>query len=127
MPGLLADARRELRRITPTETAAADDVLIVDIRGESERLAEGRIPGSVVIDRNVLEWRLDPYGEHRRVDLDLYPERLVVVVCNEGYASSFAARSLQLLGLRRATDMIGGHRAWVAMGLPVEQVVPAPR
>jgi hypothetical protein len=36
----------------------------------------------------------------------------------DGYTSSLAAAALQDLGLHRATDVIGGYRAWVAEGLP---------
>jgi rhodanese-related sulfurtransferase len=72
-----------------------------------------------VIDRNVLEWRLDPASPHRVSEIDGY-DQLVIVVCNEGYASSLAARSLQDLGLRRATDLIDGFVAWRAAGLPVK-------
>jgi rhodanese-related sulfurtransferase len=70
-----------------------------------------------VIDRNVLEWRLDPASEHRLPEISGYHQR-VVVVCEEGYASSLAAVSLQDLGLRNATDLDGGFRAWVAQGFP---------
>jgi rhodanese-related sulfurtransferase len=67
----------------------------------------------------VLEWRLDPHGEHRIPDItDDIP---VIVVCNEGYASSLAARDLKRIGLHRATDLIGGFRAWAAAGLPISQ------
>nr|BFE48584.1 hypothetical protein GCM10017745_20110 [Saccharothrix mutabilis subsp. capreolus] len=43
----------------------------------------------------------------------------VVVLCNEGYASSLAARDLQRVGLPHATDLVGGFRAYAAAGLPV--------
>jgi rhodanese-related sulfurtransferase len=114
---VLAFARAGLDRITPADAAATDGVLFVDIRPEPNRAAEGEIPGSVVIERIVLEWRLDPRGEHRIDEID--EDTLVVVVCNESYASSLAARDLRALGLRRATDLVGGFRAWAAAGLPV--------
>ena len=41
-----------------------------------------------------------------------------IVLCSEGYASSLAAAALQELGLWRATDVIGGFRAWREAGLP---------
>jgi rhodanese-related sulfurtransferase len=113
---VLAAARAELDRLTPQEAAALDGVLFVDIRPERNRAAEGEIPGSVVIERIVLEWRLDPRGDHR---IDGFTEDTpVVVVCNEGYSSSLAARDLRALGLHRASDLAGGFRAWVAAGLP---------
>jgi len=46
-------------------------------------------------------------------------DQVVIIVCDEGYASSLAAVSLQELGLAQATDLVGGFRAWKAAGLPV--------
>jgi rhodanese-related sulfurtransferase len=84
--------------------------LIVDIRPVEQRERDGDLPGAVVIDRNVLEWRLDPTSPHRIAEAD-DPDRHIVLVCDEGYASSLAAASLQLIGLRRATDLDGGFQA----------------
>jgi rhodanese-related sulfurtransferase len=109
---LLAAARARLVRVEPHELAAAFGAgdLVVDIRPEANRRDEGELPGAVVIDRNVLEWRLDPACAFA------IPEarqgRRVVLVCNEGYASSLAAATLQDLGLASATDLAGGYRAW---------------
>jgi rhodanese-related sulfurtransferase len=92
--------------------------VLIDIRPEMNRRTEGEIPGAIVIDRNVLEWRLDPRSDARLpiAAYDLWP----VLVCNEGYASSLAAATLQEIGVTRATDLIGGFRAWQAAGLPVD-------
>ena len=116
---LLAAARSGLERVDPEQAATlhADGVLFVDIRPIADRAAEGEIPDSVPVERIHLEWRLDPAGEHRLPGIT--EDTPVVVVCNEGYASSLAARDARLLGLRRATDLIGGYRAWKAAGLPV--------
>jgi rhodanese-related sulfurtransferase len=92
--------------------------LLVDTRPEWQRRADGEIPGALVIERNHLEWRLDPASDARipqAVDHDVE----VIVVCSEGYSSSLAAASLQDLGLHRATDLVGGFHAWRAAGLPV--------
>jgi rhodanese-related sulfurtransferase len=116
---LLAHSREELNRVTPQEAAdlQRQGGLIIDIRPEANRLAEGEIPGSLTVERIVLEWRLDPAGAHR---LDgLRPDQPVVLVCNEGYASSLAAVQARRLGLANATDLDGGFRAWKAAGLPV--------
>jgi rhodanese-related sulfurtransferase len=114
---VLAAARAGLDRLTPHEAAALDGALFVDIRPVHNRAAEGEIPGSVPVERIVLEWRLDPCGDHR---IDGFgADTLVVVVCNEGYSSSLAARDLRAVGLPRATDLAGGFRAWAAAGLPV--------
>jgi rhodanese-related sulfurtransferase len=111
---------RARARISPRVTAAELDAelaagtLVVDIRPSESRAAEGDLPGAVVIDRNVLEWRLDPGSAHRIPAADR-PDRRIVLVCNEGYASSLAAAALQDLGLRRVTDLDGGYRAWAAL------------
>lgn len=118
---LLHDARASLRRVDAAETAAAAarGALIVDIRPYELRSRDGLIPAALVIDRNVLEWRLDPTGSHHIPQVTSHDQR-VIVVCDEGYASSLAAVSLQQLGLLNATDLIGGFQAWKAEGLPVE-------
>lgn len=118
---MLATARSTLDRVDPAGARAlqAEGALIVDIRPEANRAAEGEIPGSVPIERIHLEWRLDPAGSHRLPQVR--PDLAVVVVCNEGYASSLAAADLKRLGLTRATDLAGGFRAWAAAGLPVRE------
>ena len=110
---LLAEARAGLPpRPNPAELPALREAgaLIVDIRPVEQRERDGELPGAVVIDRNVLEWRLDPTSPHRIAGAD-DPDRQIVLVCNEGYASSLAAATLQQLGLRGATDLDGGFQA----------------
>jgi len=120
---LLEQARATLQRVTPEEAerAAAAGALLVDTRPSELRTRDGEIPGALVIDRNVLEWRLDPDSPHRIAEIRSHDDT-VIVFCNEGYASSLAAVTLQQLGLRRATDMIGGYQAWRAAGLPTAEV-----
>ena len=110
---LLEDARRDLARVEPEQLAAevAAGALVVDIRPSEARVPEGELPGALVVDRNVLEWRLDPTAEDRLPEAD-DPDRRVILVCNEGYASSLAAETLRRMGLSRATDLVGGYRAW---------------
>ncbi|WP_435834722.1 rhodanese-like domain-containing protein [Streptomyces bacillaris] len=117
---LLERVRAGYERIGPQEAAAAatDGALLVDIRYAALRERDGLIPGALVVERNELEWRLDPQGSHRAAEAVSHDLR-VVVICNEGYASSLAVASLRQLGLHRATDLIGGFQAWHAAGLPV--------
>jgi rhodanese-related sulfurtransferase len=112
-------ARSGLERVDPKGAAAAHDdgALLVDIRPIHQRSADGEIPGAIVIDRNVLEWRLDPASPDRIPEVEGY-DQSVILFCNEGYASSLAAASLQAVGLGRATDLDGGYQAWRAAGLP---------
>lgn len=114
----LAAARSGLTRLSPREAATAHEqgALLVDIRPALQR-ADGEIPGALVIERNVLEWRLDPASPDRVPEIEGY-DQTIVVVCDAGYASSLAAASLQALGLVHATDLDGGFQAWRAAGLP---------
>jgi rhodanese-related sulfurtransferase len=128
----LAAVRARLERLTPAEAAAAvgEGALLVDIRYGALRDRDGTVPGAAVVERNELEWRLDPSSDHRIAGATGH-DLLVVVFCNEGYASSLAAASLRDLGLHRATDVAGGFQAWRAAGLPVtapdgRPTLPAP-
>ncbi len=117
---MLAAARERLERVDPRRAAelVARGAVLVDTRPQWQRADEGSLPGALVIERNHLEWRLDPASDSRipqATDHDV----TWIVVCSEGYSSSLAAASLQDLGLRNATDLDGGFRAWKAAGLPV--------
>ena len=116
---MLADARTRLARLDPAQADAAvrDGAVLVDIRPAAQRAAEGEIPGALIIERNVLEWRFDPACD-ARLPIAGY-DLQVIVFCSEGYTSSLAAAALQELGIHRATDLAGGFRAWQASGLPV--------
>jgi rhodanese-related sulfurtransferase len=119
---MLADARARLHRLEPAAAAEAlrDGALLVDIRPDWQRSAEGSIPDALLIERNHLEWRLDPTSDAKipsATDHDIG----VVIICSEGYTSSLAAASLQDLGLHRATDVIGGFHAWREAGLPTNR------
>ena len=120
---LLDRVREDLDRVEAKDAyaaAEAGEALLVDIRYAALRERDGLIPGSLVVERNELEWRLDPRGSHRAPEAtghDLH----IVVICNEGYASGLAAASLRQLGLHRATDLVGGFQAWKAAGYPVTE------
>jgi rhodanese-related sulfurtransferase len=113
-------ARVGLDRVTAEQawTAMRDGAVLVDIRPEFQRRADGEIPGAVVVERVHLEWRCDPASSARVPEAVDYDVRWIIC-CDEGYSSSLAAASLRQLGLRRATDVMDGFRAWRAAGLPV--------
>jgi len=118
---LLAQARAGLVRVEPDEArdAMGGGAVLIDIRSESQRAADGIVPDAIWFARNVLEWRCDPSCEahdDRVSDLG----RRVIVMCDEGYQSSLAAATLQQLGFAGATDLVGGFQAWRDAGLPVE-------
>ena len=114
---LLSAARARLHRLTPLEAldAVGHGAVVVDIRPAAQRAEHGDLPGALVVERNVLEWRFDPTSEAalRIADDDLH----VIVLCQEGYTSSLAAAALQDVGVHGATDVIGGYAAWVAEGV----------
>jgi rhodanese-related sulfurtransferase len=116
---ILAAARGRLLRLTPEQALReqAEGAVLIDIRSAAQRAREGELPGSLIVERNHLEWRLDPCCAARLPWVTGYDHR-VVVFCREGYTSSLAAAALQDLGLHRATDVVGGYLAWMAAGLP---------
>ena len=116
---VLEETRGRLHRLEPAEAAArmAAGALLVDTRPIAQRDADGEVPGALVVERNALEWRLDPASDARLPEATDHDVE-VIVLCNEGYASSLAADSLRALGLHRATDVVGGYQAWAAAGLP---------
>jgi rhodanese-related sulfurtransferase/quercetin dioxygenase-like cupin family protein len=118
---MLAAARARLQRLAPKdayEAVAKSKAVLVDIRPASQRALEGCIPGAVVVERNVLEWRFDPTASSR-LPVAIGHDLQVIVFCSEGYTSSLAAAALQELGLWRATDIVGGVKAWREEGLPI--------
>jgi rhodanese-related sulfurtransferase len=118
----LERAREGMRRLTPVETveAVARGALLIDTRTETQRSATGELPGAIVIDRTVLEWRLDPASPARIPEATGYDVQ-IVVVCRQGYSSSLAVASLREIGLHRATDLIGGVEAWLADGFTLHR------
>jgi rhodanese-related sulfurtransferase len=116
---LLARVRSRIDRVGPVEAwhRLAAGALLVDTRPVEQRDRDGEIPGAVVVDRNVLEWRLDPASPYRIPQVTGY-DLEVIVICNEGYSSSLVADTLRTLGLTRAADVVGGFVAWAALGLP---------
>jgi rhodanese-related sulfurtransferase len=123
----VAAARRRFGRLSPEEAhaeARKPDAVLVDIRPLAQRTSEGMVPGALVVERNVLEWRFDPASSARLPMVTGYDLR-PMLLCSEGYASSLAAASLQEIGLWRATDVIGGFKAWREAGLPVCSVADA--
>lgn len=107
----LEEARNELQRVPADalEQETREGALVVDIRPGELRERHGVLPGALVIGLNVLEWRLAPSSDHRIVDIE--PGRKVILVCQEGYSSSLAAARLRALGVKGATDLVGGYAA----------------
>jgi rhodanese-related sulfurtransferase len=120
---LLARVRGRITRVDPVAAfhRMSAGALLVDTRPVEQRDRDGDVPGAVVVDRNVLEWRLDPASPDRLPEVTGY-DLEVIVICNEGYSSSLVTDTLRTLGLSRAVDVIGGFVAWSALGLPTTAV-----
>lgn len=111
----LADARALIApRVRPSKLASEmlAGALVIDIRPAGLRARDGLLEGAVIVERNVLEWRLDPTSAYRLAEMD-GANRRVIIVCDEGYASSLAAAALAELGLTNVTDLEGGFQAWI--------------
>ena len=123
----LERTRARINRVGPDQAAQLVErgALLVDTRPVEQRRRHGEVPGALVVDRNVLEWRLDPTCPYRLADID-WPEApaqpVFVVFCQEGYSSSLAVASLLDVGLGQVHDLEGGFEAWAAQGLPIRQV-----
>jgi rhodanese-related sulfurtransferase len=119
---LLAEVRARIDRYEPAEAAerVAAGALLVDTRSAALRAEQGAVPGALVVERNVLEWRLDPRSEWRLPEIT-GPDVEVLVICAEGFSSSLVADTLRTLGLARSADVVGGVQAWIAAGLPVDR------
>ncbi|QTJ66299.1 sulfurtransferase [Rhodococcus sp. ZPP] len=115
---MLEEARTQIDRMYAFELpeAVARGAIVVDIRPQAQRAVEGTLPGALAIERNVLEWRLDPTSS-AHLALAVNHDVEWIIVCSEGYTSSLAAASLQQLGLHKATDLVGGYKAIKAAGL----------
>jgi rhodanese-related sulfurtransferase len=117
---LLARTRARYRRLTPAEAFAAMQAgaLLIDTRTDAQRRRDGEIPGALVIDRTVLEWRVDPASGSTHPAIGGLDAPLILL-CAQGYSSSLAVGTLLDLGASRVTDVVGGFEAWRAAGLPV--------
>jgi rhodanese-related sulfurtransferase len=125
---LLEEAAARIERLEPAKAfaAAEDGALIVDIRSNASRARDGIVPGALHVPRTVLEWRFAPESDWRSphaCDLD----EQVIVLCDHGLSSVFAAASLADLGFARTADVVGGFLAWRDAGLPTMAApVPGP-
>ena len=119
---LLAEVRARIDRYEPVEAAerVAAGALLVDTRSAALRAEQGAVPGALVVERNVLEWRLDPRSEWRLPEITGRDVE-ILVICAEGFSSSLVADTLRTLGLARSADVVGGVEAWIAAGLPVDR------
>jgi len=117
---LLKESRLGVERVDPQDVGRilGQGAILVDTRTTEQRLAQGELPQAIVIDRTVLEWRLDPGSASSIPEVENYDQR-IILACRQGFSSSLAAFSLRRLGLGNATDLVGGVENWIAHDLPV--------
>ena len=116
---ILAEARARLQRITPVqaleelrESQVGAPTFLVDIRPQAQREAEGGIHGSLIIERNVLEWRFDPRCASRLTIADRYDLR-IIIFCQEGYTSRWVAVLVRLINRRGIADVLVRLLVWL--------------
>lgn len=125
---LLEAAKARIERLQPADAfvAVQRGALLIDIRSDLERERNGIVPGSLHIPRTVLEWRLDPDSVWRNPHVGGLGEQ-IVLLCDHGCSSVFAAATLVDLGFERAGDVIGGFAAWRDAALPTAPAPPTKR
>ncbi len=85
--------------------------LLLDVREPAE-FRTLRIAGSLHVPRGVLEAASEPGYEETSLRLVQARDEDIVVVCRSGRRSALAARTLQLLGFKRARSLKLGLRGW---------------
>jgi len=109
---LVADAKKKITEISPTNAAAkskSSNAVIVDVR-EKDEWDEEHIPDAVHMSRGMLELEIE--------DKFLDREMTIICHCGGGGRSALAAESLQKMGYKNVRSMVGGFKAWKAAGLP---------
>ena len=109
---LVADAKKKITEISPTDAATkskSGDTVIVDVR-EKDEWDDGHIPDAVHMSRGMLELEVE----------DKFPDPNTTIICHcgGGGRSALAAESLQKMGYKNVRSMAGGFKAWKAAGLP---------
>jgi phage shock protein E len=112
---LVADAKRKVTEIRPTDAAnkmKSGATVIVDVR-EKDEWDEEHIPDAIHLIRGSIELDI----EEKVPDVNT----TVIVHCGGGGRSALAAESLQKMGYKNVRSMAGGFKAWKAAGLPTTQ------
>lgn len=120
---LVADARRQIREISPSELASdTQGVVLIDVREPAE-FETGHIASAVNIPRGVLEFQVDAHPAVANVsDPALsHKEQPLVVYCRTGGRSALAVLNLQRMGFSNVRSLAGGITEWANVGLPVTQ------
>ena len=123
---MVADAKGHIENLTPKQVASEldrEDVVLIDIREEAERVQNGAIPNSVPAPRGMLEFWADPTSAYHREEFD--PARRTILYCASGGRSALATETLQRMGYGNVAHLEGGIKAWKEGGHPVEKTQPS--
>ncbi|CDF80466.1 rhodanese-like protein [Formosa agariphila KMM 3901] len=104
-----------IEAVTPEEMQtliSADDVQLVDLRSQEERLTRGYIANSQHIDYNS-----DTFEEDI---LKLDKSKPVALYCHSGRRSAKCAEKLKAAGFVKVFDLQGGISEWKHGGLDLE-------
>lgn len=109
---MLSRLRKQVPEMQASQASQAirSGSLLVDVR-EREEWLEGHVAGAVHLTMGQLETGIQLLTEDRTTSLVLY--------CQTGMRSLFAAASLLQLGYQDVCSLAGGIQAWQAAGLPV--------
>ena len=93
---------------------------LVDLREDSERAANGQIPGSVHAPYGRLENLIGDGGLlHGMAGASAKP---LVYYCAYGERSAMTVHASQRAGLENVSHLIGGIAAWIKAGGPIEKI-----
>ncbi len=116
---MVADAKGHIENLTPEQVASEldrEDVILIDIREDNERVQNGAIPNSVPAPRGMLEFWADPTSAYHREEFD--PSRRTILYCASGGRSALATDTLQGMGYENVAHLDEGIKAWKEGGTP---------
>ena len=87
------------------------NLVILDVRNQSEVDTVGYIPRSILIP----VWQL----QQRIGELSAYKNTEIIVYCRTGGRSNTASLTLDTNNFTKVYDMTGGINAWIAAGYPI--------
>jgi rhodanese-related sulfurtransferase len=109
---LVADAKKKITEISPSDAAAklkSGAAVIVDVR-EKDEWDDEHIPDAIHMSRGTIELDI----EEKVPDTNA----MIICHCGGGGRSALAAESLQKIGYKNVLSMADGFKAWKTAGLP---------
>ena len=109
---LINEAKARIKEVTPKEVMADTNpnLVLLDVRERNEWNL-GHLPNAIHIPRGSMETKVEaliPRDKH------------VVIYCQSGNRSAFAAETLQEMGYEDVASMSGGIREWADIGGEVD-------